>query len=61
MARIFLERMEGEKGSTRAVQLFKTADLVELITDGVANPETMKAADQESVVNAVKILRHARW
>ena len=61
MARIFLKRMEGEKGPTRAVQLHKTADLVELITDGVANPKTMKAADPESVVNTVKILRHARW
>ena len=61
MAQIFLERMEEDKGPIRAVQLHKTTDLVELITDGVANPEIMKAADQESVVNTVKILRHPRW
>ena len=60
-AQIFLEWMEEEKGPTRAVLLHKTVDLAELITDGVANPEIMKAADQESVVNTVKILCHPRW
>ena len=53
--------MEEEKSPTRVEQLHKTADLVELISDGVANPEIMKAADQESAVNTVKILRHAKW
>ena len=61
MAQISLQKMKREKGPTRAEQLHKTADLVVFITDGVANPETMKAADQESVVNTLKILRHARW
>ena len=61
MARISLELMEGEKGPTKAKQLHKTADLVVFITDGVANPEIMKAADQESAANTVKILHHAKW
>lgn len=61
MARISLEQTEGEKGPTRAEQLHKIANPVVLTTDGVANPEIMKAADQESVVNTVKILHHAKW
>ena len=61
MAQIFLGQMEGDKSPTKAEQLHKTADLVIFITDGVANPEIKKAADQESAVNTVKILHHAKW
>ena len=61
MARIFLEQMEEEKSPTRVEQLCKTADLAVLTTDGIANPEIMKAADQESVINTVKIPHHAKW
>ena len=53
--------MEEEKSPTRVEQLCKTADLVVLKTDGVANPEITKATDREPTVNIVKIQYQVKW